>query len=283
MIETNKLNKEKKLLIIKENELNNFNGICAVNKKEENRKKENEDDNKAQLMEKGKNVLIKVLQQCINKYGSINKIFTLTNSTEPERTNIRKLANKYNLPLTSEIKEEEDELNFPKKEENDLNINKEEEQKEQNDKNNSEAKEENLDNINKDNITNEIEKEQNEEEQNKNIFEEKITKWEYVSTDRPDKIDKKLEQYLKYFYSKRTFPKIMFKKTSTNNYEYGTQKVMVKIEGDTIRIRYVGGYLIIDKFIELNAANEEKKIKKQSEKSNNASIAGKKKETFKKK
>ena len=75
----------------------------------------------------------------------------------------------------------------------------------------------------------------------------------------------------------------MFKKTSTNNYEYGTQKVMVKIEGDTIRIRYVGGYLIIDKFIELNAANEEKKIKKQSEKSNNASIAGKKKETFKKK
>ena len=58
----------------------------------------------------------------------------------------------------------------------------------------------------------------------------------------------------------------MFKKTSTNNYEYGTQKVMVKIEGDTIRIRYVGGYLLIDKFIELNAAAEEKKIKKQNEK-----------------
>ncbi len=43
---------------------------------------------------------------------------------------------------------------------------------------------------------------------------------------------------------------------------------MVKIEGDTIRIRYVGGYLIIDKFIEMNAANEEKKLKKQSEKNN---------------
>ena len=74
---------------------------------------------------------------------------------------------------------------------------------------------------------------------------------------------------MKYFYSKRTFPKVLFKKTSTNNYEYGTQKVMVKIEGDTIRIRYVGGYLLIDKFIELNAATEEKKVKKQNEKNTN--------------
>ena len=41
---------------------------------------------------------------------------------------------------------------------------------------------------------------------------------------------------------------------------------MVKIEGDTIRIRYVGGYLLIDKFIETNAATEEKKVKKQNEK-----------------
>ena len=128
----------------------------------------------------------------------------------------------------------------------------------------------------------EEDKNEDKNKQNNNL-DGKITKWEYVSTDRPDKIDKKLELYLKYFYSKRTFPKIMFKKTSNNNYEYGTQKVMVKIEGDTIRIRYVNGYLIIDKFIELNAANEEKKLKKQNEKSNNAGVAGKKKETYKKK
>ena len=114
--------------------------------------------------------------------------------------------------------------------------------------------------------------ENNNEEINEDYFDDvtsrneikdgKITKWEFVSTEKPDKIDKKLEQYLKYFFSKRTFPKVMFKKTFTNNYEYGTQKVMVKIEGDTIRIRYVGGYLLIDKFIELNAVNEEKKLKK---------------------
>ena len=70
------------------------------------------------------------------------------------------------------------------------------------------------------------EKEENEEKEEKeenknNIFEGKITKWEYVSTEKPDKIDKKLELYLKYFYSKRSFPIVIFRKTSTNNYEYG--------------------------------------------------------------
>ena len=281
MININKSNKDKKLLIIKENELNNFTDICKDKKLIENAKKEKEDNDKVQLIEKGKNVLIKVLQQCINKYGPVNKIFTLTNSTEPERSNIRKLANKYNLPLTSEIKEEEDELNIPKKEEeNDPNINIKQEE-EQNDKNISEEKdkEDNLDN----NI-NEIEKEQKEEEPNKNIFEEKITKWEYVSTEKPDSIDKKLELYLKYFYPKRNLPIIIFKKTSMNNYEYGKQKVMIKIEGDTIRVRYLGGYLIIDKFIELNAVNEEKKVKKNSEKNINSNInANNKKKDIKKK
>ena len=85
-------------------------------------------------------------------------------------------------------------------------------------------------------------------------------KWEYVSTNKPDFIDIKLENYLKLFYEKRTLPKIVFQKLSSNNYEYGTQKVMVKIEGDTIRIRYIGGYLLIDKFIELNSVIEEKNI-----------------------
>ena len=205
-------------------------------------------------MEKGKNVLIKVLQQCIDKYGPINKIYTLTNSTEPERTNMRKLANKYNLPLNSEIKEEEEINNQKKeeKEEEDINIKQEEEKK-------SIENEEKIEDNNINNLDQVIEKEEQNESKEKNIFEGKITKWEYVSTEKPDNIDKKLELYLKYFYSKRAFPVIVFKKTSTNNYEYGKQKVMIKIEGDTIRVRYVGGYLILDKFIELNAAIEEKK------------------------
>ena len=94
-------------------------------------------------------------------------------------------------------------------------------------------------------------------------------KWEYVSTNKPDLVDIRLENYLKLFYENRTFPKIVFKKLSSNNYEYGTEKVMVKIEGDTIKIRYVGGYLLIDKFIELNSSTEEKNI---NDKNNNSNI-----------
>ena len=263
------------LLSLKENELNNYNNICsnkAINK--ENNKEDN-----SELIEKGKNVLIKVLQQCIEKHGPINKIYTLTNSTEPERINIKKLSEKYNLPLNSEIKEEEEEKenNINSKESKDkVSLNEHEEEKNDDDIN----KENDIDNKNSINIEQDKEKE---EQKEKNIFEGKITKWEYVSTEKPDKIDKKLELYLKYFYSKRTFPVVIFKKTSTNNYEYGKQKIMIKIEGDTIRVRHIGGYLILDKFIELNAANEEKKLKKINEKNKNTSIATKKKDNNQKK
>ena len=289
ILNKNKYDNEKKLILVKESELNNFNEICGKcgSKLMENQNKENVDEN-AQLIEKGKNVLIKVLQQCIDKYGPINKIYTLTNSTEPERTNIRILANKYNLPLTSEIKEEEDELklDMQKKESKDENeIIKEPEEAEINDKNTFEVKEENIDDTHNNNIINEnnINEIEKEDDEDKNITEGKITKWEYVSTDKPDKIDKKLELYLKYFYPKRSLPIIPFKKTSTNNYEYGKQKVMIKIEGDTIRVRYLGGYLIIDKFIELNAVSEEKKMKKNGDGKNGIVSANNKKKENKKK
>ena len=241
----------KELYPLKENELDIFKELYGTyldrpsgdneEVNEQNKKLEEKRKNE----EKTHNLLIKVLTHSVNKYGPLNKLFTQTNSTEPERINIRKLANKYNLPLNSGNEDEQSKDN----KNNELNENNEA-------KNNNE-------NINEEKH---VEENGDNEKTQKDNFDGKITKWEYVLTDKPDKIDKKLEQYLKYFYSKRTFAKVMFKKTSTNNYEYGTQKVMVKIEGDTIRIRYVGGYLLIDKFIELNAAAEEKKIKKQNEK-----------------
>ena len=245
----NNYNNIKELLPLKESELDTFKELYGnymdtpSDNREENKKNKNIEEKKNNE-EKIQNLLIKVLTHSVNKYGPINKLFTQTNSIEPERTNIRNLAIKYNLPLNTKTENEQNKENI------------EEENKPNENEDNNEKEEKINENNNNDNV------------KPQNIFEGKITKWEYVSTEKPDKIDKKLEQYLKYFYSKRTFPKVIFKKTSTNNYEYGTQKVMVKIEGDTIRIRYVGGYLIIDKFIEMNAANEEKKLKKQSEKNN---------------
>jgi len=110
----------------------------------------------------------------------------------------------------------------------------------------------------------EIIKELSDEDDDKILNDEIPNKFEYVITSKIDENDIKLEQYLKYFYSKRKLPKIIFKKTSPKNYEYGTQKIMVKIEKDNIRIRHVGGYSSLDKFIDNNAINEEIKLKKQS-------------------
>ena len=85
-----------------------------------------------------------------------------------------------------------------------------------------------------------------------------------------DMNDVKLNKYLTMYYSKRKVPKIKFVKTSKNNYEYGTQKVVIKIEGENdneiIRVRYTGGYILIDKFLELNANSEESKTKSSSNK-----------------
>ena len=280
----NKSNSINNLLSLKENEIDNYNNICNdyIEKNKENKKEEKKEDN-TQLIEKGKNVLIKVLQQFFEKKGPINKIYTLSNSTEPERVNIIKLAEKYNFPLNSEIKEE-DEIPGPEKDEDDEKDEKIKSQEENIDNDTLKEKEENIEDNNTNNIDKDIEKKEQDESKEKNIFDQKITNWEYVSTEKPDKIDKKLELYLKYFYSKRTFPVVIFKKTSTNNYEYGKQKVMIKIEGDTIRVRHLGSYLILDKFIELNAATEEKKLKKNNEKNTNAdSKTNKKKEIIQKK
>ena len=78
-----------------------------------------------------------------------------------------------------------------------------------------------------------------------------------------DEYDKQLENYLEYFYIKHNnLPKIIFKKISTLNYEFGTQKINIKFEGDDIiRVKYTGGYMLLEKFIELNAPLEEMKSK----------------------
>ncbi len=99
--------------------------------------------------------------------------------------------------------------------------------------------------------------------------------FEYVNSNSPDELDYKLEMYLKYFYNQKKVPKIIFKKISNNNYEYGTQKVTIKMEGDSIKIKSTGGFLLLDKFIENNATTEDGKVKKSTSK--NSLNQGKKK------
>ena len=98
---------------------------------------------------------------------------------------------------------------------------------------------------------------------------------EYVNSNNPDDLDYKLDMNLKHFYNQKKLPKIMFKKINNSNYEYGTQKVTIKAEGDSIKIKSTGGYLLLDKFIENNALLEEGKVKKSNSK--NSLNQGKKK------
>lgn len=90
--------------------------------------------------------------------------------------------------------------------------------------------------------------------------------FEYVSSNNPDNNDRKIEKFLKNLYNKKKIPKIIFKKLSNNCYEYGTQKVTIKIDGDSIKAKSFGGFILLDKFIDSNAVLENNKIKSSGSK-----------------
>lgn len=231
-------NNLKQIIPLKKKELDLYKNMYSIHLDEEEVKNYSTEkmkhlEEKKVNDDKTQTLLIKVLSNVAARFGPLGKILTKSNSTEPERNNLKCVANKFNLPYN--------------------------------------------DTSSKQNTDNNVESKENE------INNDNIEKFEFVSTNKPDDIDQKLEKYLKYFYSQRKFPKIIFKKTSPNNYEYGSQKVMIKIEGDAIRVRYVGGYLLLDKFIETNSHVEESKKKIANQKASSTNSAKKRKNETKKK
>lgn len=67
------------------------------------------------------------------------------------------------------------------------------------------------------------------------------------STD--DNIDVALAEYINN-YPERSKLKIMFMRESSGVYQFGSKRVAVKIEKDSIKIRVGGGFLSIDEFID---------------------------------
>ena len=117
------------------------------------------------------------------------------------------------------------------------------------------------------------------------IAETENLKFEYVEVKEPDDIDIKLEKFLEFFYSKKQLPKIIFKKLSKNNYEYGTQKIMIKVEGqDVLRVRNAEGYYLLGKFVENYAGIEDKKKNNVNKNDNtkNSTVKSSKKKMTKK-
>jgi len=213
-IHKNDFNNLKNLIPLKQAELELYKEMYSINL-DENELQKYSDEQMKQLEEKKSKdantqlLLIKVLKNIYEKYGPLNKILNQSNSDEKEINNIINLSAKYNLPLSEEVIEN-----------------------------------------------------------NENI------EYQYVLCNNPNDNDNKLEMYLRYFYSQKKVPKIIFKKLSNNNYEYGTQKVNIKIEGDLIKVKSLGGLLTLDKFIEINSLIEEGKIKNNSSKN---SLSSKKK------
>jgi hypothetical protein len=219
-------NKEKDIITVKDKELTLLKDICSTMNGEEYNDLDNVENNGTKNKNDQFLILFKVLKKIGDKYGPLENLLTQSNSTEPQRGNLKKIIKKYNKELES------------KNNSNDMNNN-----SNNNMKINSPISAKNNNNIS-------------------------IDKFEYVSLTKPDDIDKKIEIFLKQFYlSHKNIPKVVFRKTSKNNYEYGSQKVMVKVEGEAIRVRYMGGYLLLDKFVESYAPLEDNK--KKNAKANN--------------
>ena len=77
-----------------------------------------------------------------------------------------------------------------------------------------------------------------------------------------DAIDKKLAEYINN-YPDRQKLKIMFLRESEGVYEFGSRRVMVKVERDKIQIKVGGGYLSIDEFLDQYTPAELEKLERR--------------------
>ena len=77
-----------------------------------------------------------------------------------------------------------------------------------------------------------------------------------------DAIDRRLAEYINN-YPERSKLKIMFMRESDGVYQFGTKKVMVKVEKDNIKIRVGGGFLSIDEFLDQYTPIELEKLERK--------------------
>ena len=77
-----------------------------------------------------------------------------------------------------------------------------------------------------------------------------------------DPIDKKLAEYINN-YADRAKLKIMFLRESEGVYEFGSKRVMVKVERDNIVIKVGGGFLSIDEFLDMYTNVELERIERR--------------------
>jgi chromosome segregation ATPase len=79
---------------------------------------------------------------------------------------------------------------------------------------------------------------------------------------KEDAVDKRLAEYINN-YPERSKLKIMFLREPEGVYQFGTKRVAVKVEKDSIKIRVGGGYLSIDEFLDQYTPVELEKLERK--------------------
>ena len=78
-----------------------------------------------------------------------------------------------------------------------------------------------------------------------------------------DTVDKRIAEYINN-YPDRQKLKIMFMRESEGVYQFGSKRVLVKIDKDKINIRVGGGFLSIDEFLDQYTPTELEKLERNN-------------------
>ena len=79
---------------------------------------------------------------------------------------------------------------------------------------------------------------------------------------KDDPVDNRLAEYINN-YPDRQKLKIMFMRESAGVYEFGSRRVMVKVDRDKINIKVGGGFLSIDEFLDQYTPQELEKLERK--------------------
>ena len=108
-------NNIKKLLPLKQQELDLYKELYMINPDKKNKEEEKYNEEQIKQIEEKKAkdantqlLLIRVLKNIYNKFGPLNNIINKENSEESEIKNILSLSEKYNLPISEEIEKNDE-------------------------------------------------------------------------------------------------------------------------------------------------------------------------------
>jgi hypothetical protein len=79
---------------------------------------------------------------------------------------------------------------------------------------------------------------------------------------KDDVIDKRIAEYINN-YPDRQILKVMFMRESQGVYQFGSKRIVIKVDKDKINIRVGGGYLTIDEFLDQYTPGELEKLERK--------------------